>query len=297
MRLAMTTAFREARANVERTEQTIAGHQRELSSGRRISALSDDPLGAANAIAQRSAVARLDSYARATDSLEAKLTVADSVLSDIITQVTSALSSVAGAKTTTKTQTQQEAIAVELEGVRDTIFSDVNTQLRGSFLFSGAATTTQPYTKNAGVVSSYQGDQTAVYVDVDPNTALQLSMNGDALLRGSDANDIFVEFDQLIVAVRADDQAAIDAGMAALDRQLDRAAVVQTRVGTDLRRLGNQRSSLEAQRREGLGRLSRFEDANLVDAITGLQGAEHAHQAGLRAIATRLQLSVFDFLR
>lgn len=298
MRVTQSASFREAKAQVARHEAAIAARQRELASGRRLNAVSDDPFGAASAITQRSELAKLDSYVRASDSVQAKLAIADSVLSDVVTQVTAALSSATGAVSTATTTEQREAIAIVLEGIRDIVFADVNTQLRGTFLFAGAATTTQPYTKNpAGAVSSYRGDHTAVSVDIDQGAAVLVSFSGDALLRGSETNDVFVEFDQLIAAIRANNQPAIDAGTQALDRQLDRATAIQTRVGTDLNRLTNQRSKLEVRRVDGLGRLSRFEDVNLVDAITGLQEAETAHQTAIRAIGTRLSLSLFDFLR
>lgn len=298
MRLALTTAFRQAGADVARAEADIAKHERELASGRRINALSDDPVGAAAAIVQRGALASLDRYSQTSDSLETKLTLTDTVLSDIITQVDAGLASVAGAKNSTTTADQREGIAIELEGIRDSVYSDVNTTLRGSYLFAGAATTTQPYTKDAmGVVSSYQGDNTAVLLDVDEHTALQASMDGDALFRGGDANDFFVEIDLLIAALRAGDRPGIDAGMEALRRQFDRATVAQTRVGTDLSRLGNHQARLEDQRLDGIESLSRLEDADLTAAVTGLESAEGVHETVLYSVSKRLTLSLFDFIR
>ena len=297
MRVTLSASLREAQAQIHRTEAQLAARQRELSSGRRINAPSDDPSGTAGAISGRSALARIDSYVRATDSVEGRLSIVDSVLSDTITQVTAALSSAAGARGTTATSAQRDAIATELEGVRDTIFADVTTLFRGSFLFAGAATTTQPYTTSGGVISSYQGDQTVVSVDVDSSVAIQVSVSGDALLRGTDANDLFVELDQLITAVRADNQTGIDTGIAALERQFDRATTMQSRVGSDLARLGHQRARLGARRLENLKQVSRDEDVDLIEAIIGLQEAERASQAAIRAIGVRVPLSLLDFIR
>ena len=298
MRVPFNAGLREAEAQVARVESQFLARQRELTSGRRLNALSDDPHGAASAVAQRSTEAKLDSYTRAVGSVEAKLTLADTVLNDVVSKVTAALSTAAGAKTTEKTPDQQEAIAVELEAIRDDVFSDVTTQFHGNFLFAGAATTTQPYTQSAaGVVSGYQGDDTVVSVDIDRQTAVPVSFSGDELLAGSDTDDFFAEIDQLIAAVRADNQTDIDTGMSALDRQFDRAVLMQSRVGTDLNRLENHRAILAAMQVGELGRLSKLEDVDLVEAISGMQQAQQVREAAIRAIGTRLPLSIFHFVR
>ena len=219
----MNSTIRDAQAQLERVQAEIAARTRELSSGRRLNSISDDPLATRGAIVQRAEVAKLDSYTKATDSVDSRLSVTDSILSDVIVQITAALTAAAGSRGSHVSPAQHEAYAIQLEGIRDTILADVNTQFNGTYLFSGGAATTEPYTKTGGVVSAYQGTATVVSVDVSESLAVQVSRNGDALLRGADANDLFVEFDLLITAVRAGDAVGIDAGIAALNRAIDRA--------------------------------------------------------------------------
>lgn len=297
MRVTLTSTIREAQAQLLRTEQQLSSRTLELSSGRRLNRLSDDPSASASAIVQRGEVSRLDSYVRAADSVESRLSIVDSLLSDIIVQITAAQTSAAAGRSTITSPAQREALATEIEGIRDTILADVNTQVRGSYLFSGAATTTEPYTKSGGTISVYQGDATDVHVDIGRSTAIKTSMNGDELLRGADANDLFVELDALAAAVRAGDMVGIDAGLQALDRAFARATTVQSRLGNNLRLIGEQRLHLSDHRVAAVEQLSRHEDADLVESISALKQAEVAYQATVRAISVRFPLSLLDFVR
>ena len=297
MRVPLNSAIRDAQAQLGRAEQQIANRTRELSTGRRLNTLSDDPSSSVGAIISRAHVGRIDSYVRATDSVEARLNIVDSVMSDTVTQLTAGLTAVIGARGSEVPPGAREAYAIQLEGIRDTILSAVNTQFNGTYLFSGAASTTEPYTKTAGVVSGYQGSTTSVEIDIDHSTAVQVSRNADALLRGGDANDLFVELEQLIAAVRAGDSAGMDAGTDALNRAFDRATALQSQVGIDLRTTIEQRSRLGTRRVEGVKQVSRHEDADLVESTIALQAAEATYQAALRAIAVRLPLSLMDFIR
>ena len=297
MRVPLNAAVRDAQAQLQRAEEQMASRTRELASGRRLNSLSDDPSSSVGAIISRAQVGRIDSYARATDSVEARLSIVDSVFSDVITQLTGALTATIAARGTEVQPGAREAYAISLEGIRDTILADVNAQFNGTFLFSGAASTTEPYTKTAGVISGYQGSTTQVEIDIDHSTAVQVSRNGDELLRGSDTNDLFVELELLITAVRAGDDAGMDAGVDALNRAFDRATALQSQVGIDLRTTIEQRLRLDTRRLEGVKQVSRHEDADLVESITALQRAEMTYQAAIRAIAVRLPLSLMDFIR
>ncbi len=292
----MNSMVRDAQAQLERVQTEIATKTRELSSGRRLNTISDDPSAIRGSIVHRGEVAKLDSYTRATDSVESRLSVTDSILSDVLVQITAALTAAAGSRGSEASPEQREAYAIQLEGIRDTILADVNTQFNGTYLFAGGAAKTEPYTKTGGVISPYQGTATNVSVDVSESVAVQVSRNGDALLRGADANDLFVELDLLITAVRAGDSVGIDAGIAALERGFDRATAMQSRVGSDLRVVLDRRVRFEARRVEGLKEVSRFEDADLVDSITGLQNAQASYEAALKAIALQTQRSLMDLL-
>jgi flagellar hook-associated protein 3 FlgL len=289
---------RNAQEGIESASTRLMEFQRQVSTGKRIEKPSDDPSATLGSIGEHNETAAIDQYARTTDTIGSRLAVVDTVLSDLIMQVERAQVSSASARGTTKTQAQRDAAATELEGIKDTILGDMTTAFNGAYLFSGSNSTVAPYSRTpGGPVSAYAGSASELLVDVDQQRAVKMTFNGQTLTQGSDAQDIFVEFDNLIAAVRAGNDGGIAAGMSALQRMFDRVTTAQGRVGADLRTLDEQKLRLDELKRASKTRIAALEDTNMAEAITGMAQADAAYQAALGAASTVTKQSLMDYLR
>jgi flagellar hook-associated protein 3 FlgL len=298
MRVTFEAVHRNAHAGIESAATRLMELQRQVSTGKRIEKPSDDPSATLGAIGEHDVTAAIDQYTRTTDTVSSRLAVVDTVLSDLITQLESAMVSSASARGSGKTQVQRDAAATALEGMRDTIFGDMTTSFNGTYLFSGSNSTGAPYTRTpGGPVSAYAGSTAEMLVDVDEQRDIKITFNGQLLTQGSDAQDIFVEFDALIAAVRAGDAAGIDAGMDALQRMFDRVSTAQGRVGADMRTIDEQKVRLDDLKRSSAKRLSALEDTNMAEAISGMAQADAAYRAALGAAGTVTRQSLMDYLR
>ena len=298
MRVTFNAQNRNSTAGLEDAASRLLEFQRQVSTGKRIEKPSDDPSATLGSIGEHTEMAAIDQYARATDTIASRLSVVDTVLSDLIVQIERAQVASASARGSSKTPVQREAAAVDLEGIRDTIFSDMNTAFNGTFVFSGSASTVAPYTQaGSGPVSAYAGSTSEMVVDIDQQRAVKIAFNGQIVTQGTDPQDIFVEFDTLIAAVRAGDTAGIDAGMQALQRMFDRVSTAQGRVGADLRTIDEQKLRLSELRRSSVRRLSSLEDTNMAEAISGMAQADAAYRAALGAVNSVTRMSLMDYLR
>ncbi|HVQ12245.1 MAG TPA: hypothetical protein VMS40_01590 [Vicinamibacterales bacterium] len=298
MRVTFNAQNRNSTAGLEGSATRLLEFQRQVSTGKRIEKPSDDPSATLGAIGEHAETAAIDQYARATDSVASRLSVIDTVLSDLITQIERGQVSAASARGSTKTQLQRDAAATDLEGIRDTIFSDMNTAFNGTYVFSGHASTVAPYTRvGSGPVSAYAGSTSEMVVDIDQQRAVKIAFNGQLITQGSDPQDVFVEFDNLIAAVRAGNDAGIDAGMSALERMFNRVSTAQGRVGADLRTVDEQKVRLSELRRASTKRLSSLEDTNMAEAITGMAQADAAYRAALGAVNSVSRMSLMDYLK
>lgn len=298
MRTTFNETFRHGLEDISRTAEQLADAQRRVSSGRRINAPSDDPAATVQAINERATLATLDSYTRAGDTAFARLAVADSVLSDVINQLTAARVATVGARGSARGQAERDAAASELLSIRDALLADINTTSRSAYLFSGAASTTPPYVKGpGGTISAYNGDASPVSLDVAGGRSVQVSFDGGAIFQGSDPNHVLDSLTSLASAVAAGDEIAIEQGLAALDRAFDRAVVAQTRIGVSMRSLGDLRPQLASERLAALTRVSKLEDADIAKAISDMASADAAHRAALGAFAAVGRLSLMDYLK
>ena len=238
----------------------------------------------------------IDSYGRSTDSAKSRLQMADSVLSDVVLRLQDAQTQTAAASNSFLPQSQREAIALQLEGIRDALLAAVNQQFRGAFVFSGTKVTSAPYAKDAsGVVGAYQGNTQGQALDVDRARSVEVTFDGSALV-----SDLFDGFAQLLTAVRAGNLSGpgftVADGMTKLDEAFGRATAMQSRIGGSLNAVDQQQARLQDLRRASLARKSSLEDANMAAAIVKMQQAETAHRAALGAVSAASRQSLLDYL-
>ncbi|HEY8548668.1 MAG TPA: hypothetical protein VIL35_01820, partial [Vicinamibacterales bacterium] len=268
MRVTFGSIFRNGLIDINRAYAALAARQREVSSGKKIAVASDDPAAMVRAMSEKHEMRILDQYKRTTDSLESRLTVADTVLSDIIRQITTAQTKAGAARNSFLTQNQRDALAGEVRATASAILTAVSTSYRDMYLFSGGQATTPPYTAGPPV-SGYQGDSQVQWIDINRGRAVQATFDAGAILQGSAPADIFQTLETLAVDIENGSIAGIDAGLAALAEAFDRVTNAQTNVGLDLARLSDDRLRLDSMHRAADQRRSEAEDANLAEAISG----------------------------
>jgi flagellar hook-associated protein 3 FlgL len=297
MRTTFNALFRNTIRDIQRTAADYARAQQVASSGIRLQRPSDDPTSAARALDSRTETRSLDRYRRATDSVESRLHVVDTVLSDIVRSITTAQTRAAAGRNTILTQEQREAIALEVEGVREAIFTAVNTSYRGMHVFSGASTTTPPYTKAGSVISPYQGDANVVFVDISRTSSVPVTVDAGAMLQGPAAQDLFATLDALAADIRAGDMTGIDARIAELDAAFARVTQTQSRIGAALSALPTEQQRLDQLRRASETRRSEAEEANLAEALSEMSRAQQAYQLAIAATGSTQRLTLLDYLR
>ncbi|MDE3156040.1 MAG: flagellar hook-associated protein FlgL [Acidobacteriota bacterium] len=296
MRVTFGMTMNSAMADVNATAQRLAGTQLEVSSGLRVRVPSDDPAATVVAIGQQTEIGALQQYSNTASAATSKLSVTDSVLSDMVTQLTAAKSSAASVLVSTVTPSQMQGAVMQLQSIRDALVSDFNTQYQGSYIFSGSKATTQPFTETAGVVSAYQGDASPVSVNIDRQITVPTSLDGGQIAQGSAATDVFTDISNLITAIQANDTTGINTGMTNLDAAFNRVVSAQTGVGISLQTLQAQQSRLTSAQQAATTQLSKAQDANMAQAISDMTSAETANRAALGAVATINKVSLLDYI-
>ena len=158
-RVTQQTIQRTSLANLQLNLSAMADLQGRMSGGKVITKPSDDPGGTAQALALRSDRRAAEQYARNIDNGVGWLTTVDSALMTSMASLRKARDlTVQGANTGTMNAVTREAIATELEGIRDSLLAQANTSYLGRSVFAGTssaaaaftdATGTPPYTPSA----------------------------------------------------------------------------------------------------------------------------------------------------
>ncbi len=121
---------------------------KQLATGLRVNVPSDDPAAAAADLVNNASLGTDDQFIQNIDSVQQTMTSADSTLSSAITQLTQAISLGVEGGDGTLSDSDRQAIAQQVSGIQNQIFSLANTAYEGVYLFGGTATSSAPFVQD-----------------------------------------------------------------------------------------------------------------------------------------------------
>jgi flagellar hook-associated protein 3 FlgL len=187
------------------------------------------------------------------------------------------------------------AIAKELEGLVDTLKTAANANYGGRYVFSGSMTDTRPY--QMGAVDNYAGDALPVERQIGPGVTVQINLPGTGVI-GNEAGGILRTLRTVIDHLDDPDPgASLSADLDSLETRLDEFNAVRATVGSTGNRLEVAAGRLAEYEGTTLQLLSETEDADMAKTMIDFTVQQNALQAGLKAGAGIVQLSLLDFLR
>lgn len=275
-------------ANIQTAGRDLSDLQNQLTTGRRITKMSDAPSDAVSAMTQRAGLRRNDQFSRNIGQANDWLGLQDSALSSVNDKLTSIRTLLIQARSADQNASSRAAIAAEISSLREALISDANTQRLGRPLFGG--TTGGPAAYDA--TGAYVGDTGSVAFPVSANTSMTVSNNGPAVF-----GDMFDVLDSLATAVRSGDTTAMAAGLGQIDVATDRVAVAQVSIGARVQHLDGIKAANQDADVTLKGSISDLEDVDLAESLVALKTREAGYQAALQATAQVVQLSLMDFLR
>jgi flagellar hook-associated protein 3 FlgL len=172
----------------------------ELSSGLRVTSLSDDPVAVAQSTLFGGAIAQDDSFVQSAAGTTSQLQVADSTLGEVVTQVTSAIATAVSGNNGGLSASDLAGVAQSLSGVRDQVLSLANTSYQGQYLFGGSQGSTPPFTLDTSTnpaTAVYNGDSNLQFVQTPTGQSIQVNLPGSSVF-GSAGSGVLGALNQLI---------------------------------------------------------------------------------------------------
>jgi flagellar hook-associated protein 3 FlgL len=272
----------------------------ELSSGLRVSSLSTDPVAAGQASLLNSAISQDDSFVQTASTTQSMLQVTGATLSNVVTQLTSALSLAVSGNSGTANSSNLISISQQLGSVRDQVISLANTNYQGTYIFAGSQGNMQPFALDNSTSPStvvYSGDSLVGSISTQGGQHLQTSLAGSTVFSATGA-DVMAALTSLVndfASGTVSPTASVDIGI--LQSALSNVSQQQEILGSSLARL--QSASVYAQT-DAVNRtaaVSTLVSANPAAVATQLSAAEIQNQALMSVISTVEKQSLFSYLR
>lgn len=230
----------------------------QMSTGQRVNKPSDDPIAASQAVVVSQAQQQNEQYKTARTFATQKVSLEESVLSQVTTAVTAAHTSLVAAANGTLSDDDRASMATELQGVRDQLLNLANsTDGNGRYIFGGYKTDTPPF----NAAGAYNGGSVAISQQVDASRSMVIAHTGDQVFNsitsnaipepggGTSQTNVFSMLDDAIAALKvpvsgneaaqAVSQAALDKANRGLTNSLNNVSTVRAQLGTQLQELTN----------------------------------------------------------
>ncbi|MDE1175127.1 MAG: flagellar hook-associated protein FlgL [Edaphobacter sp.] len=282
------------------TANTTNSLSSELSSGLRVTSLSDDPIVAAESIRLGSTMSGIDTFVANAATQSSMLQVTDSTLGDVVTQLTSASTLAIEAANGTMNSSDLKALTQQVIGIRDQILGLANTSYQGRYLFAGSQGTTQPYSVDDTTVPAtavYAGDTVTQSIETPGGQMIQMNLPGSSIF-GSGSTGTLATLNQLIADLQSGaDTDTLSADSAALNNALSNVSTQRSVLDASLSTLKATSTYAQTQNANLQAIQSTLVSADPAAIATQLKTNETQYEALLGVISSMNSTNLFDYLK
>jgi flagellar hook-associated protein 3 FlgL len=292
-RVTQQTVQRTTLANLQMNLGRMSDLQGRMSGGKVITKPSDDPSGTGQAMQVRAERRAAEQHARNADDGAGWLSTVDGALQTSVSALRRARDlTVQGANDGSMSATAREAIAVEIEGIRDALLDQANTRYNGRTVFAGTSNAGEAFVAGTYAWSGTPGD--TVERRLGPEQTVRVDQDGAAAF-GSGATSAFALLDQIAADLRSGTN--VNPRLTEIDTRMTAMLGELAGVGARHNQVMDAQSGLKKTTMDLTSQLSGIEDIDLAEIIVELQMQEVAYQGALGATARVLQPSLMEFLR
>ncbi|KPB05649.1 flagellar hook-associated protein FlgL [Bacillus sp. CHD6a] len=264
----------------------------QLSTGKKISKPSDDPVVAMKGMYYRTNLTELEQYKRNLSESYSWMENSEAALDHVQSVMHRTRELVVQGANGTYSPEDRKAIGKEIEQLKHDFVQVANTQVAGKYIFNGTAID-KPRITDANDPTSVSTENEAFEIEVSRGIKLQSNINTDNVF----SKDMMEIWNGLQTAFETDDVNALKDLMGKFDEKADIISAERSELGARYNRLEMVDNRIGYQEVVATRILSDNEDADIEKVITELTSQESVHRASLGVGARVIQPSLLDFLR
>lgn len=268
--------------------------QSQLSSGKRIQTISDDPFAASSSISARALKSSVDQYTANLTAAQNTLNSSDNAMSQLQDLMRQANVIAVKASNGTNDAASMQSMASQIRSMQKQILNLGNTRgPNAEYLFAGTADNAPPFTITAGALT-FSGNTNGKMVQAGPNQTLQANT--------TTASGIIANAYNALDALQKDMTANAYQNISSTDLQAitsSQDAVNQERggIGAQVQFAKSLSNQYTRQSDELAKNISQYEDADFAQVATQYQAAQTAYQAALASVSSIQKLSLVNYIQ
>lgn len=288
MRITNRTLQQNLTSGIRARTEALARAARQVTTGRRVNTLSDDPVDAAQVMRMDSQLRDIEQYRRNGTFATAKLSTEDVALSSLISVLQTAKQAAMSNTSPDPADSGRQAAASEITQLREQVIALGNTRVGEEYLFGGDRSTTAPFLASG----AYVGDGNTRSVQINDGVSVPTNHAGQPLF-----TDAIAALDNALAQLQSGTPDQIQDAVTRLEDAVQLALRNQAETGARLKdiqdtgtRLATLTASL-ADRRDGLV------SVDPAEAIIAMQQEQSALEQAYAVVGRVMQVSLTDYLR
>lgn len=286
--------------NLQRGDKTIEKLQNQVSSSKKITKPSDNPVIAVRSMYYRSTLNDINQFKSNADEGISWLTTTDEALDEVNSILQRVRELTVQGINGTNGSTDRSAIAEEIEELKEHLGEVANSQIAGKYIFAGTDVKTPPFRDDPAVPGSAKAfrnnNSEKIEFQVSKTNQVQINIPGTDIFNNDGNGGIFKVLSNIVADFRSPQGATTDP-LADLDDQIENILTQRSEMGARMNRMDLSKSRLDQLEISTTSLLSKEEDVDIAQVIIEFKAQENVHQAALSVGARVIQTSLVDFLR
>jgi flagellar hook-associated protein 3 FlgL len=288
------------RASMNRISDRLERAQRQISTGLRVSAVSDDPDNISTILQARANLESTEQIQTNLGRVKAESDAAEQALQTAVGIVERARVLGAQGMTGTASAEARKALAAEIGSMMEQLVGITRTAVGGRYLFGGDSDQQAPYSidlTQSNAVSPYAG--AAVTRDIQhPNgTRFRVAKTAQDIFDSPAASEnVFSSLNALRLSLEGNDETGIGSALSTVASSLDHLNGQLAYYGTVQNKVAEATEFGSALQLQLKTLLASLQEADLTEAILELNMAQIQQEAALKAKVNAPRTSLFDYL-
>ncbi|MBN9503544.1 MAG: flagellar hook-associated protein 3 [Armatimonadetes bacterium 55-13] len=293
MRISTAYQFDTYTNDMRLAQERLAAAGRQVSTGKRITAPSDDPLGTSQSLTMRSYKSATEQYQKNLLTGKGYLGYTEDALANIYDSVKKAYTLAVSGANDTADQSARDAMAAEIGTIQERIVQLANTRgPSGQYIFGGQQNGTAAYTLS-GSSLTYNGDSNPINVEVGPSEMMKANTQSEPVL-----SDLYTKLETLKNNLLGGNAGAIS-GVSINEMQdaMKSVSALRSDVGARLQKIEDYQTQYTRRVDDLTEGISDIEEVDISQAIMKYQLAQTAYQGALSIASKGFGLSLMDFIQ
>jgi len=294
MRITENTVVNNLLDRISDTRSRVTQLQQQLSTGKRVNTMSDDPAGGETILRYKSAIQKNTQFKNNADSGSEIMNDTSSAL-DSFGNLVIDLKSILTAANNASRSNSLDSYGKQVNELLKSMIELANTNSQGKYIFGGTQTQDPPYTLSfdeSTVTSNPNGIDGAIKLDMGEGTREQVNITGQQAFNGTQMFSTIIQIRDTLLA----NNAPTTAQLQSVDDFMNHIMAVSSQAGSMVNRFDLLSSQLDTENSRMTSLLSNTQDTDVAQAGIQLSQDQTILDAAMGSGANIIQKSLINFL-